>query len=225
MEPTAHPADVSDGAIGPGHTVPRTTWLLLGGLVSAGLASACCLGPAVLGLVGLGTVGAATVFEPYRPYLIGLTLALLAAAFSMAYRRQPETSPCCLAQEDGSARRPSRRLEMALWGVAGLAVLLIGYPTVAGLLVPAGVAGTTPSTVPSRSVALSITGMTCDSCAVHVRKVLLEDRSVVDAQVSHAEGIAHVQIRTDTVGAGHLVELIQGKTPYQAAVVSKAQGR
>lgn len=50
-------------------------------LVSALLASACCIGPVLLGTAGLSALGLSTLFESFRPVLLGLTFLLLGAGF------------------------------------------------------------------------------------------------------------------------------------------------
>ncbi len=202
----------------------RTGWLVAGGLLSAGLASACCLGPAVLGLVGLGSLGAATALEPYRPYLVTVAVALLVAAFVKVYRRGPEPQTCCGTASSGNASPRARPGHVALWvGTAG-ALILIGYPYLAGLPARSPVREHPAVTAPSRVVTLAVQGMTCESCTTHVRKALLDDRAVLDAQVSYANGIARVEVRSDAVDPRHLAEVVRQKTPYRASVVANDRG-
>src|SRR5258708_8436533 len=59
-----------------------------GSVVSGMLASACCMVPLVLGLVGVSGAVVAQKFEPFRPYLLILTYALLGGAFYLTYRPQ-----------------------------------------------------------------------------------------------------------------------------------------
>ena len=45
-----------------------------GSILSSLLASLCCIGPFVFALIGAGGLGFAAAFEPYRPYLLALTV-------------------------------------------------------------------------------------------------------------------------------------------------------
>ena len=45
---------------------------------------------------------------------------------------------------------------------------------------------------------LKITGMTCDSCAVHVKEALEKVPGVQSAEVSYAKGSARLAIEADT---------------------------
>ncbi len=48
------------------------------------------------------------------------------------------------------------------------------------------------------TIALNITGMTCDTCAVHVREALEKVPGVREAQVSYPSGTAQVTLQTET---------------------------
>ena|SRR5947207_2374922 len=61
-------------------------------VIAAIAAALCCIGPIVTVELGLGAVGLAAVFESVRPYLLGLTLVILAVAFYRAYRPRPDGS-------------------------------------------------------------------------------------------------------------------------------------
>ena len=89
-------------------------WFATAGLLGAVLASSCCVVPLVLVTLGVSGawIGSLTALEPYKPYFVILTLALLAGGYWHVYvRRKPE----CV---DGSyCARPASALftKMALW--------------------------------------------------------------------------------------------------------------
>jgi hypothetical protein len=95
-----------------------------GGVISAVIASLCCIGPVALGLVGIGSIGAFSVFEFYRPYLIGFTIAILALAFYFTYRKRE------VKCEDGTCRVESagKWNKMTVWLATGLSALAILFP-------------------------------------------------------------------------------------------------
>lgn len=106
--------------------------VLLGGSLAAALAaSACCIGPLVIALVGIGSAGAALAVAPYRPYLLGLAVLLLAGAFYVTYRR---TRPAC--EPEGSCALPaaSRRNRILLWISAALVLLAATFPYYSAVL-------------------------------------------------------------------------------------------
>jgi mercuric ion transport protein len=109
-------------------------WLVGGSVLSAILASACCVGPLILALLGLG--GAATLIKlsPLRPYLVPVTLVLLAAGLTLAYRRPragPLSETSVPAAECGCARPRTRAAgRVALWVLAAAIVVLLVSPYV-----------------------------------------------------------------------------------------------
>ena len=81
----------------------------VGAAITAVLASLCCVGPAVVAVLGTGGALAIARLEPYRPYLLGAGVAMLAVAFWLAYRSKR-------ACRDGScAPRVTRFVRFVLW--------------------------------------------------------------------------------------------------------------
>lgn len=92
-------------------------------VVAATAASVCCIGPVVAAVLGAGALGAAsTRFEPYRPWLLGLTMILLGIGFVSAYRRQPECA------DDTCAPPTRRRAKIVLWIAVVVAGWLAAFP-------------------------------------------------------------------------------------------------
>ncbi|MEE9168742.1 MAG: mercuric transporter MerT family protein [bacterium] len=100
--------------------------LVNGGTLVAGfLASLCCIGPLALTFLGIGGVAFATVFEPYRPYLIGITAIFLGLGFFFAYRPQKEE---CAPGEACATPKNRKRQRAMLWIVTALAIILVAFP-------------------------------------------------------------------------------------------------
>jgi mercuric ion transport protein len=107
----------------------RTKVWLAGGMMAALGASLCCLVPLVLVLLGIGGtwVSRLRIFEPYRPYLAGLSLLFLGIAGWKLYRK-----PAC---STGSC--PSRGLSrerIIFWVITGTLLLVLGFPWFGPLL-------------------------------------------------------------------------------------------
>lgn len=108
-----------------------------GSVVSAFLASVCCVGPLVFALLGLGGAGLLVKFEPYRPYFMAVTFALLGAGFYFTYRR-PRLAPTT-ANTDGAAcdcpaPRTNRAGRIMLWVATASVVGFLGFPYLVPLL-------------------------------------------------------------------------------------------
>lgn len=97
-----------------------------GSIISAFLASACCVGPLIFALLGLGGAGLLVKFEPYRPWFLTLTFAMLGSGFYFTYRRPQAANsaatsgPAC----DCPAPRTNRAGRIMLWVAT---VLVTGF--------------------------------------------------------------------------------------------------
>lgn len=182
-------------------------------VIAAITASLCCLGPLVAALLGLGSFSAATVFEAWRPYLLGVTFALLVAAFSFTYRKRE------VACEDGpcTRRSASRWNKIALWIVTIVIVLLAAFPHYSGRLSVAlnhHTGGQTNLTSPTASerlakVRMGIKGMTCGGCATSAEVALKEISGVHSATASYEKGEAIVECDPSRVKMDRFVEAVE----------------
>jgi mercuric ion transport protein len=106
-----------------------------GAIVSAFVASACCVGPLVFALLGLGGGALLVKFEPYRPYFMALTLALLGAGFYFTYRKPKAVSSIAEGDACGCpAPRTNRAGRIMLWVATALVVGFLAFPYIAPLL-------------------------------------------------------------------------------------------
>ena len=104
----------------------------LGGVAAALLASSCCIGPVAFSLVGIGAMGASAVaLEPFRPWLIGVTVLLVGVAFYGAYRPLP-TEHCAPGGCAPASRRPARAMA---WVGAVMSAVAIAFPYYIGWLI------------------------------------------------------------------------------------------
>lgn len=164
---------------------------LVGSLLAGLLASICCIGPLVLGAVGLGSLGLAAALAPLRPWFLGLSAALIALGFYLAYR--PSGPQVC--GSGGSCARPDSRRgqRVALWLVTILAVGFATYPSWGARLgrqsspLPAFGAGSTV-------VTLRVEGMTCIACEGEIERELLKVPGVLGAAVSFERKQAQVRV-------------------------------
>lgn len=93
----------------------------LSSIVSAFIASICCVGPLIFALLGIGGAGLLVKFEPYRPYFMVVTFALLGTSFYFTYRKPKlaaASGPAC----DCPAPRTNRAGKIMLW----VATMLVG---------------------------------------------------------------------------------------------------
>ena len=100
----------------------RGGWSAAGAILSVLLASSCCL-PLAPFAFAAGAAGLSTLFAGLRPWLMGLSAALLALGFWQAYGRR------------SCASRPAWWQRVLLWGSLPVIVLFFFFPQhVAGWL-------------------------------------------------------------------------------------------
>src|SRR5713101_4719282 len=102
----------------------KTEFGSIGGVIAAIFASLCCIGPVMLALAGVGGIAVFSVFEVYRPYLVGLTILLIAIAFFFTYRKRE------VKCEDGTCKMQSagRWNKMVPWCATLVAANAIAFP-------------------------------------------------------------------------------------------------
>ena len=104
---------------------------LLAGVLAAFGASACCVGPLVLLALGIGGawIGNLTLFEPYRPLFIGLTLLFLGLGFRKLYLVPQACAPNMACADPQTANRQ----RLVFWAVAVVVLGLLAVPWFAPL--------------------------------------------------------------------------------------------
>ena len=170
---------------------PSNSWFGAG-LLAALAASLCCITPLLAVVGGLG--GAASAFawlEPYRLYLVGLTVAVLAFAW---YRQlQPKPADCCAVPEKTSFMQSTGFLGT----VTVLAGLLLAFPYYGAKLYPT-VRPNAQVVAPNAAVPVwqtktyRICGMTCEACARHVEHAVQQVPGVQAVSVSYDQATAQV---------------------------------
>lgn len=196
--------------------VKRTNKGLIGAIVAAVAASVCCVGPLVLLGLGIGGawVGNLTAFEPFRPYLMGIALALLGYAFYSIYSK-PKAEAC----EPGSycANPKSEKInKISLWIVTILVVGLLAVP----YLTPVLFVSDTDAVVlnaNTREVVLDVPGMTCAACPVTIQKSLARVDGVIEASASFEEKNAVVRYDPTKVSTKDLMEATR-KVGFESTV-------
>jgi len=100
-----------------------------GAVIAAIAASLCCILPVAVALLGVGSAALGAKFEPFRPWLAGLTVIFLGIAFYQAYKPVE-----CEPGEACAVPASRRRHRIALWIVAAVAVALMAFPYYASWL-------------------------------------------------------------------------------------------
>lgn len=157
----------------------QKSWL--SGVLAAIAASLCCIAP-LLAVFG-GISGAATYFnwiEPYRPYIIGLTVLI----FGLAWYQQltialRDKKDCCVP-----AKRSFWQTKKFLLIVTVFSGLLIAFPCYSSLFYEAPKPTSAAITSPAhfKYVTLRIKGMGCADCTKHIDGALMGLHGVTSSQ-------------------------------------------
>ena len=165
------------------------------GLLAALAASLCCITPLLAMVGGLG--GAASSFawlEPYRLYLVALTVGVLAFAWYRQLRPAHAASDCCAVPTTRSTMQSTGCLS----SVTVLAALLLAFPYYGAALYPttkpAAPAVAASGTAPVwQTKTYRISGMTCEACARHVEQAVQQVPGVQAVAVSYDHATAQVR--------------------------------
>ncbi|UOR07766.1 mercuric transport protein MerTP (plasmid) [Hymenobacter aerilatus] len=191
--------------------------LLGAGLLTALAASLCCITPLLALVGGLGASASAfSWLEPFRPYLMALTVGVLGFAWYQKLKPAPATDDCGCAADAKPAFTQSR---LFLGMVTGLAVLLLAFPYYGARLYPASptaapVLAANGATPVWQTATYRIAGMTCEACAQHVEHTVQQLPGVQAVTVSYAQGTAQVRFDAQKSPATQVEKAING-TGYQ----------
>lgn len=187
----------------------KTTLASVGGITAAVIASLCCIGPVLVVFLGIGSIAAFSVFELYRPYLIGLTVALISLASYLTYRKRE------IKCEDGTCKmgNASKWAKTGFWTVTILAGLAVGFPYL-GFAPQTSVNKAVDSTA---VVTLNISGMDCKACAAGIEGSLANIKGVRKARVDFQSGKATIEYDSKIVKPTTFVDRVN-ESGFKAAI-------
>ncbi|HIB47192.1 MAG TPA: mercuric transport protein MerTP [Flavobacteriaceae bacterium] len=165
--------------------------LIGAGLLTAMAASICCITP-VLALIA-GTSGIASTFswiEPFRPYLIGLTILVLLFAWYQKLKPQKEIDCECETDEKPKFIQSKKFLGI----VTVFAIVMLAFPYYSGIFYPnteKQIIVVDKSDI--KTTEFTISGMTCASCEEHVNHEVNKLKGIVNSKASYENGNAIIE--------------------------------
>jgi copper chaperone CopZ len=170
--------------------------LIGAGLLTAITASLCCITP-VLALIA-GTSGIASTFswiEPFRPYLIGITVLVLGFAWyqkliPIAIGTQKEID--CECETDENPKFLQTKTFLAT--VTVFVLIMMAFPYYSGIFYP----NTEKQIIivdksDIKTTEFKISGMTCASCEEHVNHEVNKINGIVNSKASYENGNAIIE--------------------------------
>lgn len=172
-------------------------------LLAALTASLCCIAP-LLALLA-GTTGAAVAFswvEPFRPYLIGLTILVLVIAWYQKLKPKSQEEIDCDCEDDRPRFINSKIFLLLVTLFAGV---MLAFPYYSGIFYPNSpvakeVIFMEQSNI--REIKVDIVGMTCKGCEVHI-----------ESEVNKLNGILAVE--ADYEAANTVVKFDESKVKIE----------
>lgn len=166
-------------------------WVITGVFTAIG-ASLCCVTPILAILAGTG--GLATNFswlEPFRPWLISITLIILVFAWYQKLKKNTKKELECECEPDEKASLWQGKA--FLWVVTMISLGMLLFPYYSAKLISESNLQTTFSGQRAELYEFDISGMTCSSCEAHVEQEITTLPGITSLDVSNEKGKAHVR--------------------------------
>ena len=166
--------------------------LAITSLLTAITASLCCIAP-VLALIA-GTSGFASTFswiEPFRPYLIGLTIVVLLFAWYQKFKPEKEID-CGECETDEKPKFMHSKTFLGV--VTAFAIVMLAFPYYSSMLYPKTekqIIIVNNSNI--KTTEYKISGMTCASCEAHVNHEVNKLNGIVNSKTSYKNGNAIIE--------------------------------
>ena len=181
-------------------------------LISAITASLCCITP-VLALIA-GTSGIASTFswiEPFRPYLIALTILVLLLAWYQKLKPQKQEIDCDCEEEKPKFINSKKFLLL----VTLFAGLMLAFPYYSQIFYPKTskeVVNVKESNI--SEVEYNIKGMTCTGCEVHIESEVNKLEGIIEVKANHEKGNTIVKYDKTKVANNEIEDAVR-KTGYK----------
>lgn len=174
------------------------------GIATAFIAALCCITPVFAVLAGIGGIAATFSFlEPFRPYMIGLTVLFL--GFAWYQQLKPKKEIDCECENDLSFFKSKSFL-----GIVTVAVgLLVAFPHYSDIFIQEN----SPNVVyisdaQVERVTFDVKGMTCTGCEASVKHAVQSVDGVLESDVSYATQKASIAYDKTKTNREALVEAI-----------------
>lgn len=185
------------------------------GLFAAILASLCCIAPLLSMIAGISGIAATFSWvEPFRPFLIVLTIGVLSFAWYHKLKTKTRGEIDCACDADG---KPSFWQSRKFLGIVTVfAGLMLSLPSYSHVFYPEPKSSNTMSgnqntpfePVTLETIELSVKGMTCSGCEAPVTKSIGELAGIGDVKTSYENANTVVKYDPTKVNKNQIVEAI-----------------
>lgn len=183
-------------------------------VLSAIAASLCCITP-VIALVA-GSSGLASTFgwlEPFRPYLLGISVLVLGYAWYQKLKPKQEIECACEEDEEKQLFMQSKKFLMI---VTILSAVLMAFPYYSGIFFPDNtikeVVIVQQKNLETRTY--EVEGMTCEACNYTVTNAANQVGGVISAEADYETGKATITFDKSKTNEKEVIESIN-ETHYK----------
>jgi mercuric ion transport protein len=185
------------------------------GLLSAFAASLCCITPFIALLAGSSSIAANfSWIEPARPYLLGLSIAVLAFAWYVKLKPQKTAEIDCNCETTKKASFLQSKTFLSI--VTVFAILMMSFPLYAKMFYsqPKLQSVIIAAFDNKQEVNFTVQGMTCASCEEHVNNEVSKVKGVIAYKTSYANKNCIVSFDKSKVDV-KTIEAAINKTGYK----------
>lgn len=201
-------------------SIKSTSTFTSAGVLTAIAASLCCITPFIALLAGSSSIAAnISWIEPARPYLIGLSVAVLAFAWYLKLKPAKTNDMDCNCE---TPKKPSFLQSKTFLGIITVfAALMMTFPLYAKMFYPKPKAETTAFAVVDnkQQIKFTIQGMTCEACEEHVNNELSKVNGVLAYKTSYVTRSSLVTFNKSKVDVKTIESVIK-KTGYKVKAIS-----
>ena len=176
-------------------------------ILSAIAASLCCITPVLALISGAGGIASSfSWLEPARPYLLGLTTLVLGFAWYQKLKPRTADEIECACEEE---KPPFMQTKKFLGIVTVFAFVMMAFPYYGQVFYPKTekqvifVANNN-----TQEVKFSVSGMTCSSCAEHVKHEVNKLSGILKANASYEKGNAIVEFDNSKTNIAEITKAI-----------------
>ena len=187
--------------------------LMSAGVFTAIAASLCCITPVIALIAGSGSIASSfSWLAPARPYMIGLTAALL--GFAWYQKLKPQSADDCDCEVDGlppgkTGKSKFLHSKTFLLLVTLFAALMIAFPSYATIFFPKNKkVSVVAEKSNTKTVELTISGMSCKACEEEVNLEVNKLAGIIQSDVSYENKNASIRFDASKTTAQKIIDAV-----------------
>ncbi len=196
---------------------PFISGLAGAGIFTALAASLCCITPLLALFSGAaGTTSAFSWMEPFRPYLIGITLLVLGLAWYLKFRPAKTQAAACDC-EDENQKISFWQSKLFLGIVTAWTLLIMAFPYYEPVFYP----DIQKEIVIVRqnnlqTIRLNVKGLTCQACNKHLENAMYQVPGVIHAKANDLSGKLQIEFDKSKTAEPNIIRAVNA-TGYKVS--------